>query len=163
MSKVSKFWDQLKDLGPKPLSYKNIRIDTMQKNLVCFVRPDCPDSQDLAQKCVKFKEYHTLKNNLLPNLQLWLVDSYGDLGNEGQLLKWEDDQFKIYTDSEGIKMKFPEYSVTKLDEIYMNNGTYNIPQLVCSDVNNKITGLWYQHHEHKLRLSCNDPSCPECV
>ena len=173
MSKASNFWNAL----PTVQHLKRTKVDILNDctDIICFVNPMCPDSQNLSEKLTKFCIYH---NNKIPqyNLQLHLVDVDGVLageneGKNGQLLLYSRNGFEIDTNDnleENIFPMWDKYGNKTVDSAFSDNGQpYFIPQLVLwHNDTNKIKGAWYQHHyqnEHALRLTCGDVNCKYCL
>ena len=73
MSKASDFWEALATVPH--LENKKVTILHSCSDIVCFINPYCPDSQNLSEKLTKFCIHH----NKMPkfDVSLHLVDVDG--------------------------------------------------------------------------------------
>ena len=171
MSNVINFWNALKSV--QHLEDKKVTIIESCSDIVCFINPYCPDSQNLSEKLTKFCIHHNRMPKFKINLHLVDVDGLFEDGKNGQLLLYNKKGFKKDTDNNLNEILFPmwqKYGNT-LDYAFSKNGqAYYIPQLVLWHAKKKrIEGSWYQHHHrdtvngHALRLTCTDLSCKYCL
>lgn len=167
MSKAIDFWKALPNV--QHLKNNKVEINITCSDIVCFINPFCPDSQNLSKKLTKFCIHH----NQMPgfDLQLHLVDVDGLLDKEstkGQLLLYSSNGYQKDTNNDLKEKIFPMWKIygnKTVDSAFSENGkAYFIPQLVLWHNDTKaIKGAWYQHHEHALRLHCNLVDCKYCL
>lgn len=172
MSKASDFWKALATV--EQLESKKVNILQSCSDIVCFINPSCPDSQNLSEKLTKYCIYHNKMTKFNLSLHLVDVDGLFEDGKNGQLLLYNENGFQQDTDDNLNKLRFPmwqNYGNNYIDSAFSKDGQpYYIPQMVLwSATTKRMLGAWYQHHHfdttngHALRLTCTNPDCKFCL